>query len=101
MVSSILLLASLVTLVVANPLNRRAMQLHESRTAIPAGFAKSGTPAPDTVVKFRMALAQTDPDGLTDALYDVSTPSSANYGNHLTKEEVRISAIVSILNYAS
>ncbi|KAJ3488113.1 hypothetical protein NLI96_g3093 [Meripilus lineatus] len=88
MVPSILLLASLVTLVVANPLNRRAMQLHESRTAIPAGFAKSGTPAPDTVVKFRMALAQTDPDGLTDALYDVSTPSSANYGNHLTKEEV-------------
>ena len=86
----LLVISSLLTYVAGNPLGRRAMQVHESRSEIPDGFAKTGTPSPDTVINFRIALAQTDPDGLTDALYDVSTPSSANYGNHLTKEEVRI-----------
>ncbi len=86
----ILVASSLFALAVGNPLGRRAMQVHESRSELPASFAKTGTPSPDTVLNFRIALAQTDPDGLTDALYDVSAPSSANNGNHLTKEEVCI-----------
>ena len=98
MVASLLFVfSSFIALAAANPLSGRAMQVHESRASVPASFTKTGTPSPDTILTFRVALAQTDPDGLTDALYDVSTPSSANYGNHLTKEEVRLSRVSFLL----
>lgn len=87
MVTSRILIVSLFSLALGNPLTRRAMQVHET-IELPDGFAKVGTASPDTVLNMRIALAQNNPAGLTEALYDVSTPSSANYGNHLTKEEV-------------
>ncbi|TFY67250.1 hypothetical protein EVJ58_g1740 [Rhodofomes roseus] len=39
------------------------------------------------MIKLRVALVQSNPAGLEDALYDVSTPSSDNYGQYLTREE--------------
>lgn len=71
----------------ANPV-RRDLQVHESRADIPAGFTLTGPAPSDQVLTLRLALVQNDPAGLVDALYDVSTPSSANYGKHLSKEEV-------------
>ncbi|THH32184.1 hypothetical protein EUX98_g1978 [Antrodiella citrinella] len=71
-----------------NPLGRRTMQLHESRSEIPDGFVNSGSASPGSVLKLRIALAQNDPAGLTAALLDVSEPTSANFRQHLTKEEV-------------
>ena len=60
----------------------------EQRPDIPIGFAK-GSPAPATnILNLRLALKQSDMAGLEKALYDVSTPGSALYGQHLTKEEV-------------
>ncbi|CAL1707451.1 unnamed protein product [Somion occarium] len=88
MVATSVLIVSLFTLALGNPLNRRSMQLHETRPSAPEGFVKAGSASPDTTLRLRIALAQSDPAGLTDALMDVSTPDSANYGAHLTKEEV-------------
>ncbi|KAH9847188.1 family S53 protease [Lenzites betulinus] len=64
------------------------MQVHETMEAIPDGFVHSGTAPQDKVLTLRLALVQSDTEGLQNALMDVSTPSSALYGQHLTKEEV-------------
>ncbi|KAF7318601.1 Peptidase S53 domain-containing protein [Mycena chlorophos] len=66
---------------------RRAMSVHESRAA-PSAFVNSGAADADTLITLRVQMAYNDLPGLEAALYDVSTPSSANYGNHLTKEQV-------------
>lgn len=76
------------SLVLSKPLARSAMQVHEARQAAPNGFELSGPASPDTVLSLRIALVQSDIAGLIDALYDVSTPSNAKYGQHLTKAEV-------------
>ncbi|KAI0327739.1 subtilisin-like protein [Cubamyces sp. BRFM 1775] len=65
----------------------RSPQYHEARTSIPSGFASLGPASPDQTLKLRFALSQTDPEGLIKALYDVSDPSSPNYGKHLSKAE--------------
>ena len=88
MLTAKILVASLFTLALGNPLARRTMQVHEFRSEVPEGFAKAGAAPADTMLKLRIALAQSDPDGLTDALMAVSEPDSAQYGQHLTKEEV-------------
>ena len=75
-------------LVLAKPA-RRDLQVHESRPRAPAGFSSSGAASPDTTLNLRLALVRNDEAGLIQSLYDVSTPSSPNYGQHLTKEEVR------------
>ena len=87
MVSSLVLIVSLFTLAAAKPLARN-MLVRESRSNIPTGFVKSGPAGADTQLKLRIALVQNNPSGLIDALYDVSTPGSASYGEHLSKEEV-------------
>lgn len=48
----------------------------------------TGPAAPETVLTLRFALVQNNLTGLIDTLYDVSTPSSPNYGAYLSKEEV-------------
>ena len=64
------------------------MSVLEQRPDIPIGFSK-GTPAPaNSVLNLRLAIKQSDVAGLQKALYDVSTPGGALYGQHLTKEEV-------------
>ncbi|KJA14600.1 hypothetical protein HYPSUDRAFT_194935 [Hypholoma sublateritium FD-334 SS-4] len=81
------LLAAFVTAVAGSPAFRN-MLVHEQRSAAPVGFVK-GTAAPAAkVLNLRLALKQSDMAGLEKALFDVSTPGSALYGQHLTKEEV-------------
>ncbi|KAI0064302.1 family S53 protease [Artomyces pyxidatus] len=88
MVKAFALLAAFVTLACAKPHVARDMLLHDRRDAAPRGFVKSGPAPADSEIKLRLALKQTDIEGLQSALIDVSTPKSANYGNHLSKEEV-------------
>ncbi|KAI0046357.1 family S53 protease [Auriscalpium vulgare] len=64
------------------------MRLHEHRDDVPDGFTNKGPAPGDTLLRLRIALKQTDITGLQDVLMDVSTPSSANYGQHLSLEEV-------------
>lgn len=86
MVATGLLVASLFTLACGKPLSR-LMQRHDARSDIPSGFVQGGSASPDAMLKLRLALVQSDPAGLEKALYDVSTPGSALYGQHLTQEE--------------
>ncbi|KAI0064355.1 family S53 protease [Artomyces pyxidatus] len=88
MVKAVIVLASLFALVCAKPHVARDMRLHESREATPRAFVSKGPAPGDKVLRLRLALAQTDIAGLQDALLDVSTPSSAHYGEHLSKDEV-------------
>ncbi|TDL21549.1 family S53 protease-like protein [Rickenella mellea] len=87
MFSSSLLVVSLLSLARATPIFRNLV-VHEARSDVPAGFVSSGPAPADRVLNLRIALAQSDPAGLEKALLDVSTPSSALYGQHLTQEEV-------------
>ncbi|KAF9814359.1 hypothetical protein IEO21_05154 [Rhodonia placenta] len=66
----------------------RSLEVHETRAAVPSGFVKSAPASPNTLLNLRLGLANSNTDGLITTLYDVSTPSSANYGQHLSKEEV-------------
>lgn len=88
MVARSIIFLALGALAVCNPLGRRTMKVHESRSEIPTGFVKQGRAAPDTVISMRVALTQNDPEGLTDALMAVSTPGSARYQSYLTLEEI-------------
>ncbi|KAJ7656314.1 family S53 protease-like protein [Mycena polygramma] len=79
--------ASFLSLAVAYPsLHPRVMK--QSRRAAPQGFSSLGAAPATQSMKLRFALASNDIPGLEKALLDVSTPSSPNYGKHLTKDEV-------------
>lgn len=67
----------------------RTMRQYDRRANIPAGFTYVGPQDASTVLSIRLAMVQSNPGGLEEALYDVSTPSSPVYGQHLSKEEVR------------
>ncbi|EJD51322.1 family S53 protease [Auricularia subglabra TFB-10046 SS5] len=64
------------------------MRVHERRARAPAGFTALNKADGRTQLTMRLALKQHDSDGLVDALYRVSDPASADYGNHLSAEEV-------------
>lgn len=81
-------LVSVLTLAYAKPAPRNLVVVHERHETVPEGFVKNGAPPPTTNLNLRIALVSSDMAGLEKALYDVSTPSSALYGQHLTKEEV-------------
>ena len=83
-----LFFASLIAFAMCTPLARN-MQVHESRQSAPSGFSKTGAADPDATLKLRIALVQNNIAELQEKLIDVSTPSSSNYGQHLSKEEVR------------
>ncbi|KAJ7504791.1 family S53 protease [Mycena galericulata] len=88
MVFAAILLASLLLIVSAKPMDRRAMAVHEKRDAIPNGFVNSG-PAPATKeLTLRVALKPNNISGLETSLYAVSDPASALYGQYLTQDEV-------------
>ena len=71
------------------------MQVQESRESAPSGYTLTGHANPDTVLTLKLALTQSDSDGLINALYNVSTPSSAKYGQYLTAQEVCTGASMS------
>ncbi|KZT03971.1 family S53 protease [Laetiporus sulphureus 93-53] len=64
------------------------VQLHEFLDNVPNGFSFDGTAESSTNLTLRIALAQSNFDGLVEALYNVSDPSSEYYGQYLSKEEV-------------
>lgn len=81
MVSKILILSALFSVALASP-HARSMKVRESRKSVPSGFAHSGAADPNEVLDLRIALVQGNIEGLHDALYAVSTPGSAQYGEH-------------------
>lgn len=83
-------LSTLLTFVLAGVAAAAAttFSVHELRQTIPSGFTKVGPAPPQTMLNLRIALAQSDPDGVVDALYRVSDPDSDAYGQYLSKEEV-------------
>lgn len=85
-----LLLASFVAIAsgAASPAFRNLV-LHEQRQGVPDGFVSKGAAPAEQTLNLRIALVQGDMAGLEKALFDVSTPGSELYGQHLTKEEVK------------
>ncbi|KAI0367238.1 subtilisin-like protein [Pilatotrama ljubarskyi] len=75
---------------VASPLEAPSTtpQLHEFRKSAPSDFTEIGPAAPETTLNLRLALAQTNANGLVDALYSVSDPDNPSYGRYLSKGEV-------------
>jgi tripeptidyl-peptidase-1 len=76
------------TLVGCNPLGRRAMSVHERRSAVPTGFIPAGPVSPTTPLTLRIALTNSNIDELEKVVYEISNPASVKYGKHLTKEQV-------------
>ncbi|KAJ7321984.1 family S53 protease [Mycena albidolilacea] len=60
----------------------------EERDNPPDGYSRLGSTPSDKFLNFCLALAQNDILGLHEAVYDVSTPGNARYGQYLSKEEV-------------
>ncbi|EKM58692.1 uncharacterized protein PHACADRAFT_207479 [Phanerochaete carnosa HHB-10118-sp] len=87
MPTKLLVFSALCSLAFAKSMDCR-MKVHESVSAPPQGYVSKGPAPADTELNLRIALAQSDPDGLIDALYNVSTPGSLAYGEHLSKEDV-------------
>lgn len=69
------------------------MRMHEARQTVPTGYTVTGPASSDTVLSLRIALVQNNIAGLIDALYDVSSPSSPNYGKWPSKSEIRHSSV--------
>lgn len=65
------------------------MMVKEKRGLVPQGFVSKGAPAADKMLTMRAALTQNGIEGLEQVLYDISTPGSPNYLQHLSKDEVR------------
>ena len=89
MVPKILVFSTFFSLALATPAVRD-MRVRESRQDVPSDYVLTGAADSNTELKLRIALVQNNPEGLIDALYAVSTPGSASYGEHLSKDEVRI-----------
>ena len=83
-----LFFVSLFALALSKPMARN-MKVHESREGIPDGFSLRGAAQPEQTLRLRLALVQSNFPELERQLMDVSTPSSANYGKHLSKADVR------------
>lgn len=70
------------------PTPRSRTVVHESREAVPSGYVKVGVAPLKQTLTMRLGLKKNNAAGLDQKLLDISTPSSANYGKFLTKEEV-------------
>ncbi|PIL33241.1 hypothetical protein GSI_04691 [Ganoderma sinense ZZ0214-1] len=88
MIASGFLLTSLVALAFCKPATRN-LKLHEALEGPPAGYSLTGSADPNQTLKLRLSVTQSNIPELERKLYDVSTPSSHNYGKHLSKSEVQ------------
>ena len=89
MVSAGLLRVAALLIVTASGVLGRSVRIPKSRRdAAPTSFTLAGTASADQPLTLKIALTQSNPSGLEEVLYDVSTPSSPNYRQHLSKEEV-------------
>ena len=73
--------------------------VHEALTSVPKGWSLAGTPAPSELMVLQVALQQQNLDKLESMIYDVSTPGSSSYGQHLEGDAV--SAMVAPANAAA
>jgi tripeptidyl-peptidase-1 len=89
MVNALFALPSFFMFALASSHLKRDMRLHESRQGVPEGFTLKGAAPENTVLRLRVALVQNDIGGLQTKLMEVSTPSNPQYGQWLSKEEVR------------
>ncbi|THH12859.1 hypothetical protein EW146_g7304 [Bondarzewia mesenterica] len=92
------LLASSIALVAAGPSPR--MRIHEKRENVPNGFVKTAAAPASEFLSLRLALVQSYPQGLGDALYAVSTPNSPQYGQFLSKEEGHLDFVRPTVNFS-
>ena len=90
MVNALTILPSFFLLAVASSYVKRDMHLHERSDGVPEGFTSKGPAPGNATLRFRLALVQNDIEGLQTKLIDISTPSSPEYGQWLSKEEVRL-----------
>ena len=97
--TTIFLLAIFADAIIGAP-SFRSMSVLEQRSDVPIGFTRSSSAPATKILNLRLALKQNDMAGLEKALYDVSTPGSALYGQHLTKEEVnKLSLITTVVTW--
>ncbi|KAI0029778.1 family S53 protease [Vararia minispora EC-137] len=64
------------------------MVLHERRDTVPPGFVSNGPASSNYTLTLRLGLAQGDIVGLEERVILISTPSSADYGKFMSKEQV-------------
>lgn len=88
--STALVLTSLFSLGLSSPLATPGMQVQGSRSSPPSGFTLNGPAEPGTRLDLRIALKQTNIQGLVTTLYDISDPENPRYGNWLSTDEVCI-----------
>lgn len=88
MVLAVAFIASLLLVAAAKPMDRRSMIVHERRDEPARGFVNSGVAPATKDLTLRIALKPNNIAGLETALYAVSDPASALYGQHLTQNEV-------------
>ncbi|KAB8295313.1 hypothetical protein EYC80_007216 [Monilinia laxa] len=66
-----------------------SMELLESLRDIPQGWVQLEKPRPFKTIKLRIALEQPDHELFEQKLFAVSTPDHYEYGQHLTREELK------------
>ena len=81
-------LASVLAIGLGGPVTPN-LTVREARASIPAGFTQGNAAPGDQMLNLRLALTSSNMTGLESVLYAVSTPDSAQYGQYLSKEEVR------------
>ncbi|KAJ7041982.1 subtilisin-like protein [Mycena alexandri] len=81
------LVAAALTIVSAKPLNDNLI-VHERREAVPEGFAAVGAAPATQTLNLRVNLVQNNLAGLEAAVNAAADPSSASYGQWLSKEAV-------------
>lgn len=93
----VICLASGLAVASVEPNIHSSMVVLSSRDAAPEGFVFKGVAPADSIIPLRIALTQADVGGLEQALYDISTSTSAKYGKHLSKAEVSASLLIVFL----
>ena len=91
MVAAGLLVLSLFSLALGAPAasGDDTLKVFRKRHSVPTGFSYKQKADEAQTLTLRLALVQGNTTGLETTLYDVSNPTSANYGKHLSKAEVR------------
>lgn len=89
MVAAGLLFLSVLPLALGRPSSQSSpLVTRASVKAVPEGFFHSNS-LPPAMFKFVLGL-KSDSTALVNSLLDVSDPSSSKYGQHLSKDEVRM-----------
>ncbi|KAM5473106.1 vesicle formation at the endoplasmic reticulum [Microsporum audouinii] len=83
-------LVSLPALVTAAPTSHISgdFQVLEQLHEVPQGWVQTGSPAPSSQLKFKLALQQNKAAAFEQHVMDISNPKHENYGKHMTQEEV-------------